>query len=334
MMKQWQAFLTEQSQERGASPDGDCQLIDLTHLGLIAVQGADAETFLQGQLTNDIRELSPTHSQLSSHCSNKGRMLALFRMIRRGDTLYLQMPAERVPDILKRLSIFVLRSKVTLADASETCIRIGLAGADAPRRLADQDLPVPEMENGVTVSDELTLIRLPGDVPRFEILGPFDPIRQLWEHLSERASVASPDIWRRLDIQAGLPNVYSETAETFIPQMLNLQHIDGVSFNKGCYTGQEVVARMQFLGKLKRRMYLAEADLPAQPKPGDELYASSSTSQQSSGWIVDAAPLSEGRFALLAVAEIAAAEDGEIRLGHDGPTLQLQPPPYGFPSED
>ncbi|EGV29722.1 folate-binding protein YgfZ [Thiorhodococcus drewsii AZ1] len=334
MMKQWQAFLTEQSQERGASPDGDCQLIDLTHLGLIAVQGADAETFLQGQLTNDIRELSPTHSQLSSHCSNKGRMLALFRMIRCGDTLYLQMPAERVPDILKRLSIFVLRSKVTLADASETCIRIGLAGADAPRRLADQDLPVPEMENGVTVSDELTLIRLPGDVPRFEILGPFDPIRQLWEHLSERASVASPDIWRRLDIQAGLPNVYSETAETFIPQMLNLQHIDGVSFNKGCYTGQEVVARMQFLGKLKRRMYLAEADLPAQPKPGDELYASSSTSQQGSGWIVDAAPLAEGRFALLAVAEIAAAEDGEIRLGHDGPALQLQPPPYGFPSED
>ncbi|MFD2110594.1 YgfZ/GcvT domain-containing protein [Thiorhodococcus fuscus] len=334
MMKQWQAFLAEQPRERDASPGGNCQLIDLTHLGLVAIQGADAEAFLQGQLTNDIRELSPTRSQLSGHCSNKGRLLALFRMIRRDDTFYLQIPAERVPDILKRLSIFVLRSKVTLADASETCIRIGLAGEDAPRRLADQDLPVPEMENDVTAADGITLIRIPGDVPRFEILGPFDPMRQLWERLSDQSGVANADTWRRLDIQAGLPNVYSETAETFIPQMLNLQHIDGVSFNKGCYTGQEVVARMQFLGKLKRRMYLAEADLPAQPKPGDELYASSSTSQQGNGWIVDAAPLSEGRFALLAVAEIAAAESGETRLGHDGPTLQLQPPPYGFPSKD
>jgi folate-binding Fe-S cluster repair protein YgfZ len=115
--------------------------------------------------------------------------------------------------------------------------------------------------------------------------------------------------------------------------MANMQLIDGVSFTKGCYTGQEVVARMQYLGKLKRRMYVAEVDAEAAPAPGDVLHAPGSTSEQSPGWVVDARNAGPGRYQLLVVAEIASAESGEVRLGADGPALRLQPPPYGFPAE-
>ncbi len=128
MTNQWRDFLTARSARISTegqvnfpepTTPSDCQLFDLSHLGLIAVQGADAAGFLQGQLTNDIRELSATHSQLSSHCSQKGRMLAVFRVMKLGDSIYLQTAAERLPDLIKRLSIFILRSKVTISDASD-----------------------------------------------------------------------------------------------------------------------------------------------------------------------------------------------------------------------
>ncbi|AFL72814.1 YgfZ/GcvT domain-containing protein [Thiocystis violascens] len=340
MTNQWREFLTARNaylEDDGgirfpkvAGPR-DSRLFDLSHLGLIAVRGADADAFLQGQLTNDIREVSATHTQFSGYCSQKGRLLASFRVMRIADALYLQTPAERLPDALKRLRIFILRSKVTLEDASDDLIRIGIASARLADLLAGQGLILPERDNACVSNETLSVIRLPGAIPRCEILGPFPAIGQLWDGLANQAPPANRLDWTRLDIQAGIPNVYNRTAEVFIPQMINLQLIDGVSFHKGCYTGQEVVARMQHLGKLKRRMYLAEVDAPAPPQPGEELHASSSTSQQAAGWVVDAAPLDAGRHALLAVVEVSAAEGGEVRLGDQGPVLSLQAPPYGFP---
>ena len=309
-----------------------CQLFNLSHLGLIAAHGADAADFLQGQLTNDIRELSASHTQLSAHCSQKGRILTLFRVMRLGDEiLYLQTPRERVTASIQRLSRFILRAKVTLSDtcAARTCI--GLAGDTAPELLAAQGLPIPERDNGLAQSGEVAVIRLPSTTPRFELIGPVAPLRVCWEALALQATPANATDWTRLDIQAGLPNVYEQTVETFVPQMLNLQRLDGLSFNKGCYTGQEVVARMQFLGKLKRRMYLAEVERDIPPEPGEELYVASSASQQTDGWVVDRCRLDDRRHALLVVTEIAAIETGEIRLGTDGPHLiNLREPPYGF----
>jgi hypothetical protein len=126
--------------------------------------------------------------------------------------------------------------------------------------------------------------------------------------------------------------VYPATTDAFVPQMANMQLIDGVSFTKGCYTGQEVVARMQYLGKLKRRMYLAETACTTPPNPGDELQSPTSTSEQAAGRVVDARPVGDGRCELLAVVEIAAADEGNVRLGPDGPLLTLREPPYGFPA--
>ncbi len=342
MTSQWRDFLTTRKAEIGAdggvhfptpADSNRTRLFDLSHLGLIRVCGADAETFLQGQLTNDIREVSDIHTQISSYCSQKGRMLASFRVMRIQETFYLQTLAERLPEILKRLRIFVLRSKVTLEDASDDLLRIGIAGEEAPRLLAERGLSAPERDDNLAISGELVLVRLPGPVPRFELLGPFPAASRAWDELSGQADPANRADWTLLDIQAGIPTIYNQTAEAFVPQMTNLQLIHGVSFHKGCYTGQEVVARMQHLGKLKRRMYLAEVATSTPPRPGDELYSPASTSRQASGRVVDVAPLSEGCYALLAVAEISAAEDGEVRLGEQGPTLSLTAPPYGFPVE-
>jgi len=345
MNPQWQDFLGRQ----GAQPDADgsvrfpgatgfppeddkgATLFDLSHLGLIAVRGEDAESFLQGQLTNDIRELSPTHTQLSGHCSPKGRILASFRVLRLGDTIYLQLPRERVQETLKRLRLFVLRAKVTLEDASDTLVRIGIVGDGAPDRLAAQGLGLPERDGDLVTTGEVTVLRLPSPSPRFELLGPAEDLSALWETLSQAATPGTADLWALHDIRGGVPTVYQETVDAFVPQMVNLQLIDGVSFTKGCYTGQEVVARMQYLGKLKRRMYWAEVETGSAPRPGDPLHAPKSTSEQASGRVVDARPSAPGRYELLAVVEIDAAEGGEVRLGEQGPLLRLCPPPYGLP---
>lgn len=309
-------------------------LFDLSHLGLIAVRGADAAAFLQGQLTNDIHEATATRSQLSGCCNRKGRLLASVRVIRLAEVIYLQTPRECVPELLKQLRIYVLRAKATLDDASDTLVCIGIAGADAAALLAAAGLTLPERDHAMIVHEDLATIRIPGAVSRGLILGPVAAIAPLWERLAGPAIPAARSDWTLLDIQAGIPTIYRQTAEAFVPQMMNFQLIDGVSFRKGCYTGQEVVARMQHLGTLKRRMYLAEVVSSVPPQPGTALYSSASVSQQETGRVVESAPLGNGRYALLAVVEIAAADSGTVRLGESGAQLQLTAPPYGFSAAD
>jgi len=339
MNSEWQSFL--QSQGAQIEPDGAVRfptaatdgalLFDLSHLGLIAAEGPDTDHFLQGQLTNDLRELTETHSQLSSHCSAKGRMLANFRMIRRDDAVYLQLPAENLPPLLKRLSMYKLMSQVELDDAGERLIRIGLAGCEPLLKTAVDELP--QADNDAVRHQGLTLIRISGD--RFEALGPAAEIIALWSRLQEAgATPTGSDLWSLLDIRAGLPTVYAATSEAFVPQMLNMQLVDGVSFNKGCYTGQEVVARMQYLGKLKRRMYRARVEATPCPQPGDDLFSQTSASGQGAGKVVDARPSGDGGCELLAVVEIAAAEQGGIQLHAGGPELQLLELPYAFPEPE
>jgi folate-binding protein YgfZ len=181
------------------------------------------------------------------------------------------------------------------------------------------------------------LIRIADPTPRYLLIGPVDSARAAWE--AARAAGAEPadsDLWALQDIRAGLPTVLPETSDGFVPQMANMQLIDGVSFHKGCYTGQEVVARMQYLGKLKRRMYLARVGLDADvelPAPGTALSSADSSSEQTPGRVVDARRNHAGDCEMLVVAEIKAAEEGELRLGDHGPVLEISPPPYGFPAE-
>ena len=349
MNTDWQAFLESQGGHIGsdgaaqfdsASAKPACALIDLSQLGLIAVAGPEAQTFLQGQLSNDLRELSETHTQLSSHCSAKGRMLANFRVLRFEESLFLLLPRVQKDSLLKRLRMFLLRAKATIDDASDALVCIGLIGACAETSLTQAFGRLPSEPNAMLRKDATALIRI-ADAnanPRYLLIGPAEAARGAWEAArADGAEPSNPDLWALHDIRAGIPTVLPETSDSFVPQMANMQLIDGVSFHKGCYTGQEVVARMQYLGKLKRRMYIAQAELDADaepPAPGTLLSSPNSTSEQASGRVVDARATGNGHWEMLVVAEISAAESGELRLGDAGPVLRISPPPYGFPSEE
>ena len=347
MHTDWQAFLESQSGRPGddgaarfddAPAEPECALVDLSHLGLIAVAGPDAIDFLQGQLSNDLRELSETHTQFNSHCSPKGRMLASFRVLRFEESLFLVLPRSMMDTLLKRLRMFLLRSQATIDDVSDALVCFGIVGdcVDDSLRHAYGDLP--ETVNGMIRAGDSALIRVAGPPSRYLVLGPVDSARATWDAAKAAGAVpANPEHWTLHDIRAGIPTVLPETSDSFVPQMANMQLIDGVSFHKGCYTGQEVVARMQYLGKLKRRMYIARAELPPDaepPAPGTPLGAASSSSEQAPGRVVNACATAPGRYELLVVGEISAAESGDLRLGGtDGPALELSPPPYGFPAE-
>ncbi len=301
-------------------------ICDLSYRGIISATGSDAQTFLQGQFTNDVLAVDEQHSQLNAYCSPKGRALAVFRLLKRADTYYLSLPQEILEAILKRLRMFVLRSQVVLADAGDHLLAIGLAGPGAELALsqvigalphaADSSLPVNFADSGITV------VRIPGPQARFEIYGEVNTLKLLWTSLAPHVTPVGASVWKLLDIRSGIPTIYPPTADSFVPQMINLQEINAVSFKKGCYPGQEIVARMQYLGTLKRRMYKAQVHSAAMPLPGDDLYTAEN--DQSIGQVVDAQASPEGGFELLAVLQIASAEGRDIRLhSQQGPLLHL-----------
>jgi folate-binding protein YgfZ len=309
----------------------DCKKMPLTHLGVIKVTGEDRETFLQGQLTNDVRNINPATSQLTSYCTPKGRMLANFRIFSdNDDNWFIVIPSERLAVIFKRLCMFVLRSKVELTDVSNEVLVMGLAGDCIAQALQS---PVPAAADEVSHHDSISFIRVETNEPRFMTVGNANAIMRLWQQL-ESVQPANSDLWRLGDIKAAIPTVFETTQEAFIPQMTNMQLINGVSFTKGCYTGQEVVARMQYLGKLKRRMYKVRFEFGGDVQPGDDIYSSNSKSGQGAGKLVDAIKTDDGYYEGLAVMEISSAEEGETSLfDENGPLLSISVPPYDFETE-
>ncbi|MET0071442.1 MAG: folate-binding protein YgfZ [Candidatus Thiodiazotropha sp.] len=329
MNSEWSDFLASRSAPPSNGAEISCALNDLSHYGLIRVDGEDAEQFLQGQMTNDMGQVTEDHSNLAGWCNAKGRMIASFRCFRQGTSFYLQTLAEAIPKLMPRLSMYILRSRVEISDASDDLVRIGISGNCAEALLQPFFEELPEQANGVQQQDGMILIRLPGPTPRFEVIGPTPQLQELWQTAEGQAQQAGRELWSLYEIHAGIPTLYPQTSESFVPQMANMQLVDGVSFTKGCYTGQEVVARMQYLGKLKRRMYLAHVESAAPPQPGDELFAEGSTSGQGAGKVVDAQASGEG-YDLLAVIEITSAEENRVRLGEEGPMLEILNLPYSY----
>lgn len=349
MVSDWQAFLQQAGAnvaggrvehfgapeaERAAAMQGDV-LVDLSHFGLVQVEGPDSQTFMQGQFTNDVRQVTADRSQLSGHLSPKGRLFNVFRLFQRDGVYYLRMPADLVQPALERLRKYVLMSKVTLADAGDSLLRIGVSGPHAYARLSQELDRMPQAADEVAHGNGLTVIRVAGPHPRAEVYGDAATVKALWQRLSSVAKPAGASAWALLDIHAGLPNVYAANVEAFVPQMVNLQLVNGVSFRKGCYTGQEVVARMQYLGTLKRRMYLAHIDGAAVPAAGTELYCSNSDSGQGAGKVVDAQPAPGGGVDLLVVVQVSLLENNDdVRIGDaTGARLTFKSLPYAFPPE-
>lgn len=307
---------------------------DLSHYGVISVHGEDAENFLQGQLTNDLRLVNNTRSQFSGYCTAKGRLLATFRVFLSGDSYYLVLPSSLVETVIKKLRMYVLAAKVTLEDASDTFVHLGLSGEEAGTALANVAGSAPKQLHDVFQDEKQLVIRVPGIFPSYEVFTHAEQARLLWDKLDVHCAPIGAESWRLLDIQAGVPMIYPPTSEAFVPQMVNLQLLDGVSFKKGCYTGQEIVARMQYLGKLKRRMYRGKTANGDAPQPGDEIFLPDGNNQ-AVGKVVSAAAHPDGGFSLLAVLQISAAEaDVKLHIGPaDGPVVELLHLPYPFPTE-
>lgn len=307
-------------------------IADLSHYGIIEAQGNEASDFLQHQFSNDINQVDETHGQLSSYCSPKGRILASLKIIRFKNNYLLRLPADTLEATLKRLRMFILRSQVTLDDASDKLARFGVSGKAASQLLSDNNISVPADINQVIQQEEFCVVKSPGVHPRYEFYGNPEALIELWDSFKSEAAPVGSSVWSLLDIEAGVPDVFHNTVEAFVPQMANLHAIGGVSFKKGCYPGQEVVARMQYLGKLKRRMYRAHCNTTTLPGSGENLYSSSS--DDSVGKVVQAQPAPQGGIELLAVLQIAQVEQHPIHLENkEGPQLEFMDLPYDVPLE-
>jgi len=290
-------------------------LCDLGHYGLIRFSGPDAQSFLHNQLTCDVAALESGKSTYGSYCNPKGRVLATFLLWRGGEDYFMQLPSPLREPIQKQISKYILRAKVKAADASPEWVLMGVAGKGAAA-LAQR------------VAGGETVIRLPGE--RYEIAVARGKAQAVLAALASEAEKTSPEYWDWLDIRAGVPVVLPATQEAFVPQMLNLDLIGGVSLTKGCYPGQEIVARMHYRGTLKQRMYLANIAGSDSPQPGDKLY-SPDFGEQACGTIVNAARSPEGGSDVLAVIQIASAEKGDVHWkALTGPSLRFMQLPYSI----
>lgn len=299
--------------------DGACRLDDW---GLIRASGADAASFLHSQLTNDVAHLDVGQARLAGYCSPKGRLLASFVIWRdaAGDIL-LACSADVLPATLKRLRMFVLRAKCVLSDASAEWPLYGLAGTRAVAWLGDAAPPAPWRARERA---GLTAIRLPDAAGQPRVL--------CASAIAPDLPPLPPETWRWLEVHSGIARIEAATVEKFVPQMLNYELLGGVDFKKGCYPGQEVVARSQYRGSIKRRSLLFESNAVA--RAGDEIFDSTDASQPA-GMVVNAAPqpAAPGSVALVEV-KLASAAQASLRLGSaDGPALRRIELPYALPLE-
>ncbi len=295
-------------------PDG---LALLTPLGVIRVEGADAASFLQGQLTHDFALLGMSEARLAAFCTAKGRMQASFIGFKRSpDEILLICQRDVLPAVLKRLSMFVMRAKARLSDASDDYRICGLAGsAVTPFGLASGK-PWSRQDHG---NATVVLLYPAGEVARALWLAPAaDP-------LPEGESMAL-DLWQFGEVQAGVAMVNAAVVEAFVPQMLNYESVGGVNFKKGCYPGQEVVARSQFRGVLKRRAMLAHC--AAALTAGQEIFRSDD-GEQPCATVVQAAPHPQGGWDAIVSGQVAALQAGDLHLGGaDGPDVLVRVMPY------
>ncbi len=288
----------------------------LTHFALLRVSGADAEGFLQNLFSNDIREVSASRAQLSSFNTPKGRMLASLLIWRDGEDYLLQLPRSLAETLRKKLSMYILRSKVKISDASTEWLLIGVSGGEEV--LAARYGQLPDSDLGMLNKPDVRLLRC--SPQRWQLAVRAEQAADVWQALPHRAMGTAG--WDWLTIQAGIPVILPATQEAFVPQMVNFEQIGGINFKKGCYPGQEIVARMQYLGQAKRRMYRAHLDCAAQP--GDELH-SAALPGQASGHVVNAAPAPQGGYDLLVVLPISTVTQ-QVSVHHlkdQGPTLHL-----------
>jgi tRNA-modifying protein YgfZ len=300
-------------------------LCNLSHLGLLEISGADALTFLQGQVTNDVNLLVGNNAHFTAYCNPKGRMLALFLAFAHYDHLHLQFNRELLEPMMKRLKMYVMRSKVEIKDVSDSIIKFGLNGPQAASMLEAVFSKIPTQDYELITLDNGVILKLPSvnEDARFEIFTDSTNAPLIWDALKTNCKVVEKPYWDWLEIQAGIPDIELKTQEQFVPQMLNLDILNAINFKKGCYTGQEIVARTHYLGTVKRRTFLASIQSNSAPQPGDKVL---DTTQNEVGQIVRVAPNDTNRFDALIELRIEAKDAGNLTCNEAA--IELKDLPY------
>ena len=287
----------------GMTTDAPPQSGRLLHLGVLRFTGPDAVSFLQGQLSNDTRRLADGGSLFAAYSSPQGRVLALMHLLPHSSGIIAILPRELVLPTMEGLRKFVLRAKVGIEDTGEL---LSVAGVHGAHHLRSAGLAAPQSGTGYTEKDDIGVASVHRDPSRYWVIGAAARLteRGLAGDVLHAQRIESD--WRRADIHAGLPQIYLATREAFVAQMLNLDLLEGISFSKGCYTGQEIIARTQHLGRIKRRLYRLQ--LPyGEWQVGQALRLSDGRT----GRLVEAIQNGSG-FEALAVLNVQASVDGDV----------------------
>ncbi len=317
MNPKWKNFLLEQGAE--FSDDFNIEfhtvneqpanfLCALPHLAILAISGKDAGQFLQGQVTCDvIHDVTEESSSFAALCTAKGRAISIFLMLKKADSFYLVLPTSLSDIVAKRLRMFVLRSDVSITDVSNEFCIIGLASAEPIEKFPQQIFGVSETED--------LIVKYPSNYIRYLALKKVEQSTQFWSRFidTKKFSATGNSYWKELEILDGIPWLDKETSEEYIPQMLNLDLLKGISFKKGCYTGQEIIARTHFLGKAKRKTYLAKTMTNEEILPNDVIYQVVSDNKQSIGKVLNVCR-NKDEDKMLVVAQIENTKSEKIIL--------------------
>lgn len=311
-----------------SNQDQSAAIMHLDDMTALHVAGEDATKFLHAQFTNDLANLPVNQWQYTGYCTPKGRLLSFMMIARTGNNNYqLIMPADVADSILPRLRMFVMRDDVTIVVQDEERGITGILADPATLKKHGLDCE-PEPGHLKALPGDSLLMTLDSEPGRYLYLSGRDQISKISLPATDR------DRWTSQDISAGIPAVVTATQEAFVPQMVNLDLIGAVNFKKGCYPGQEVVARVHYLGKIKQRMFSAHCNSTELAKPGDKVYTSGEA-EKAAGTVVQSAQSESGQLLQIALQTAAAENGSDIRLGSaTGDAVEIGQQPYPLEKQD
>ncbi|MBN2864805.1 MAG: folate-binding protein YgfZ [Thiotrichales bacterium] len=351
----WTEFLTEQGAQftednriiTFGHPDIERFLIkngpvltNLSHHALLKVSGTEAFSFLQGQLTSDLSTIQGNGAQLSAYCDPKGNVLVVFLIFKRDGDFFLSYDGSLKDVIQKRLTMFVMRADVQITDVSNDMIHIGFAGEfgdlDIQRRLNTKIKAVYEAgsveEEGM---QDVFVVKVPGPYHKYELFGPADQMTQAWLKLRDNSDVTNTQDWNLLNIAAGVPEITAANTGQFIGQFLNLDKLEAINFKKGCFPGQEIIARVHYRGKVTKRMFRVRIEEKVTLASGDDLILQDNKGKKHSLSVINANPDVYSTHTLcLAVGTLKSldAVEGDL-MTESGKLAILEPLPYSITDE-
>ncbi|WP_419536032.1 YgfZ/GcvT domain-containing protein [Endozoicomonas sp.] len=300
----------------------------LSGQNFIKVDGTDRQKFLQGQISTHMVQLAAHHFSTGVACSPKGRMYTNFKIMDNGEDYLLCMNSDLIETTMETLKKYAVFFKVNLTNQPDY-VALGLSGANTNTILTNifPDSSLPEQNEVINVSSSSYLMKAQGNRPRYELWLHQDDLPLLWPELTKELTPATEDFWELLNIESVIPELRQETIDKYIPQHLNQPSLGGVSFRKGCYTGQEIVTRMQNLGQQKSRCYWLTLDNAEEPDINTRLY--NSASKPVGEVIQRVRNIENNNFELLAVIRIEAAEANDVFLdAEQSHQLEVHEIPY------